>query len=205
MAARFLLLGLGLMMVLHAQSALVHAASGPYDKAFYGARWLTSVAKIRPFVRGRLVEEKKTLSPWDLPHVRELGHLYFLEDREFSKLESSVPGRRTGETVTEYFFFRKQLAMVRVLFKEEDTSFQTLIESIQADYGQARKETSENPEEVFVQHLWENEKLKIVVSYNPRRVERGFTCENLTMLLINRGYIAQVTAYHDTLREKYGK
>lgn len=179
--------------------------AGTFDVAYYGARWQCSRAEAKKSLRGTLTEEKPTLSPWDLPHVRELGHLYYIEEREFARLTTSQPGRLGGANLSEYYFFRDKLAMVRVRLNETGVSFQGLLESLTAEYGPPRKETSESPEEVFVQHRYELPRLIIQVSYHPRRIPGGYTCEDLQLFLIHRDYIDQVQAYHESLKARYGK
>jgi len=181
------------------------AIAGPYDEAYFGAPWLASPDGVRPFVRGTIKEDKPTLSPWDVPHVRELGHLYYLEPKDFAKIVAALPVRGGGEVVTEYYFFRKQLAIIRVLHHYEHASFQGLLESLQADYGAPAKETSYSPEETFVQHTWTLPTLKMEVSYHPHKVPGGFACKELTLRMVHKTYVEQVTAYHETLKTKYGK
>ena len=82
--------------------ALPAMAGGPYDTAYHGARWMSSPADVRPFVLGRLVRECRKVSPWDLPYIRELGHLYYLEDKDFSLLVSSFPSNRFLSPLARY-------------------------------------------------------------------------------------------------------
>ena len=150
-----------------------HLLSGPYDEAYFGAKWLDTLKNVRSSVRGELIEEKKKLSPWDVPYVRELGHLYYLEQKDFSRLIARLPSRTGGDIITEYYFFKDRLSMVRVLHKYEKASFQGLLESLEADYGKPKKETSRNLDDVFVQHTFSLPKLIMEVSYHPYKIEGG--------------------------------
>ena len=180
-------------------------SAGAYDKAYFGAKWLDAPKNVRKRVRGKVKEDKSTLSPWDVPYVRELGHLYYLEDKDFARIISSLPARTGGTVETEYYFFRKKLSMIKVLHKTEHASFQGLIESLEADYGKAKKETSHSTDEIFVQHTFNLPKLIMEVSYHPFKIIGGFACKKLVFRIVHRDYIKAVKAYHDTLKAKYGK
>ena len=179
--------------------------AGAYDKAYFGAKWLSAPSQVRKKVRGKVKEDKSTLSPWDVPYVRELGHLYYLEEKDFARIISVLPSRTGGTVETEYYFYRQKLAMVKVLHKTEHASFQGLLESLVADYGKPRKESSKRNDETFVQHTFNLPKLIMEVSYHPYKVKGGYACKKLVFRIVHRDYIKAVKAYHDTLKAKYGK
>ena len=178
--------------------------AGTYDKAYFGAKWQASYESVKPFVRGKIQIDKKRLSPWDMPHVRVLGHLYFLEDKDFSKLSGQLPVRGGGTIDSEYYFFRNELSIVKIYYNYEDASFQGLLSSLEADYGKPVKDASKGVDDVvFVQHRFDLPELVIEVSYHPYKVDGGFACNELVCRMVSKKYIDKVQAWHDKLRKKY--
>jgi hypothetical protein len=196
----YILTGLLLLFSLTVSGSL---QGGTYDKAYFGAKWLSSVAEVRKVVRGDIDIDKGRLSPWDVPHVRALGHLYFLEDRDFAKLTGIQNIKGGGDIRSEYYFFRDQLSIVKIFFNYEDASFQGLLSSLETDYGKAVKDASKGVDGTYVQHIFDLPELIIEVSYHPYKVPNGYACKELVCRMVNKKYIGQIEALHDKLREKY--
>lgn len=177
--------------------------AGTYDKAYFGAKWLASTANVRKVVRGDIHEDKSKLSPWDVPHVRSLGHLYFLEAKDFAKLTGILKIKGGGDIRSEYYFFRDQLSIVKIFYNYEDASFQGLLTSLETDYGKPVKDASKGVDGTYVQHTFDLPELIIEVSYHPYKVENGYACKDLVCRMVNKKYIAKIEKWHDKLREKY--
>ena len=177
--------------------------SGTYDEAYFGAKWLSSMASVRKVIRGKIDIDKSKLSPWDMPHVRSLGHLYFLESKDFGKITGIQKIKGGGDIRSEYYFFRNELSIVKIFYNYEEASFQGLLTSLETDYGKAVKDASKGVHGTYVQHVFDLPSLVIEVSYHPFKVEGGYACNDLVCRMVSKKYVAKVDAWHDKLREKY--
>jgi len=183
----------------------VTVVAGTYDDAYFGAKWLSSFKEVKSVVRGKITVAKRKLSPLDVPHVRSLGHLYFMEAKDFSKLTAVSPVRGGGNISSEYYFYKDELAIVKIFYNYEDASFQGLLSSLETDYGKAEKDASKGVDGIFVQHRFDLKNLIIKVSYHPYKVDNGYACKELVCRMVNKTYIKKIDAHHDKLREKYGE
>lgn len=196
----FVFTGLLLLLSISASGFL---QAGTYDKAYFGAKWLASTGEVRKVVRGGIDVDKSKLSPWDVPHVRSLGHLYFLEDKDFSKLTGILKIKGGGDICSEYYFFRDELSIVKIFYNYEDASFQGLLTSLETDYGKPVKDASKGVDGTYVQHTFDLPGLIIEVSYHPYKVANGYACKDLVCRMVNKKYMSKIEKWHDKLREKY--
>ncbi len=187
------------------------AGSGVFEQDFHGARWgasrssLLTTGAASGCLRGEVFRERSSVPPDELPYIRETGPLYFMQAARFSSVSSRLRVRGAGEIVTDYFFLDDRLFLVRQIWKG-DFSFQDLSAYIGSSYGGCTKEVSSCDDGTRLVSLrWKGVNTSLELDYSPSRVEGGWICERMELLVKYIPVLREIEAYHDELRKKYGK
>lgn len=179
-------------------------AGGAYDEGVEGIPWGCSLEKARARL-GKAVERVEAkLRPHDLPYLRELGSLYWLDAGRFSRLTVT---RGEGEATRGllYCFYRDRLFCVQRHHPDGAEEWQRLYDEIRKGYGADEKSVSRGPEGLYVTRTWKAAKVHVDLDYTSRKAKArtGYVFEGIVLLVKHRPVLDEISALHRSLRQKY--
>ncbi len=171
------------------------------DRVPWGCTWKTCARKLG----NKVFKKAKNVPPYDLPYLRELGALYWLDKKNFAKVVVRN-GADDDAPETAFFFYQDQLFCVRKQVSPSVQGFLTLLAKLQKGCGAGAKSQSKGPTGEIVSRQWKGKILNIDLDYrafkNPEA--SGYLFEDIVILFKHKPAILAITKRHQALRKKYG-